>query len=837
MLSDKTGIFDTYGKALKKTIDTLNMHDDLEYSYEEILICSFQCIFIKMCIKNEVFEFESTHDYDAYCQGITKLKEVFDGRLNTNILSGLIFDKIVVVELMNMADVLTNIKDFSVDKLGVLFETFYNMEVDTKSPEVLVERETRKDEGMYFSNKELVKFICEDLSKNYLRSDQATCLDPSMGAGIFLLELLAIIGKKKDKFYIKNVIENRIYGVDKNPLIVDLFVISVWVKYSNLNISIDKLTSHFISEDSLLLAIQGNVTNNWQSKFPEPFQQGGFDYIVGNPPWGRIKANIREYNLFHQNDTAKYQGIHLKNKIEKNKKRFKAWDEYKKYISKYSSLLKQSINFTNQKYGEGKDATGGDADLYKYFLELSFKLLKVDGKIGMIIPASFYLTEGATGLRHLYLENGDFEYFINFENKKKIFDIHPSYKFLLFKYKKTMKPGKIKKAIFNLVDTKNITEKERFRGCKFISYDRQFLDICSPFYWAIPECATEYEKAVLVKLYRKFPLSVMEDNKLWSISFNREIDMTLDSDLFLTKATKKMNLLPVYEGRMVNQYNSSQKFYKSGNGRTAVWEVNSTPESGEIRPHYYVERDKIKNADYARFRASYCDITGQKNVRTILATLISPQAICGNKVPTCTFLPEDKLIYHLYWIGVANSFVLDWIMRKKITITLNFYHWEQIPFPRLADSDVRFCEIALAAAAILEKMNGFRLEETLAEEGINIQTYNEYKEMSIAELRLKIDKIVALMFDLTLEQVAIILSNFPSYDRGKAGVPGDKRTDNGRNISYVTRDYLLYNYQEKDADILTLYSKCDLDMKAFTGEIHKLKERIMFYESNNITPY
>lgn len=44
--------------------------------------------------------------------------------------------------------------------------------------------------------------------------------------------------------------------------------------------------------------------------------------------------------------------------------------------------------------------------------------------------------------------------------------------------------------------------------------------------------------------------------------------------------------------------------------------------------------------------------------------MIGPDAVCGNKVPVVSF-DDDVLDLHLFWVGVANSFIIDWIIRKK----------------------------------------------------------------------------------------------------------------------------------------------------------------------------
>lgn len=68
--------------------------------------------------------------------------------------------------------------------------------------------------------------------------------------------------------------------------------------------------------------------------------------------------------------------------------------------------------------------------------------------------------------------------------------------------------------------------------------------------------------------------------------------MTMDSNKFhrSTELKNADHYLPLYEGRMVHQFNSSKKKYVKGTGRTAVWESN-TSYDGDIKPQYYISED------------------------------------------------------------------------------------------------------------------------------------------------------------------------------------------------------------------------------------------------------
>lgn len=717
--------------------------------------------------------------------------------------------------------------DIDISELGYFFEEFYNREVDEKKGELIISS-SRKETGMFFSNKALVSFIVRNILSSDENFDSKTFVDPSMGAGIFLFEVIERAAQY-DGVNIISFIEKNIYGVDKNPYVVDLFKISLWIKYPSIDFQ--KLSRHVVCFDSLLTPLSGDGVT-WENYFPEVFVNGkGFDFVIGNPPWGRTKANIREYNLFYNSIADQYQGKRMKDAISASGED-SGWLQYKDAVSKYAKKLRGQSGYKHQSYLVNESITGGDADLYKYFLELSFHILNDNGVIGFIIPSSFYMNEGATGLRHLFLENGTIRGLYSFENRKHIFPIHPSYKFLLMLYQKHKGRGMIEKAVFYLTDTDVLTEE-----IPGLSYTIEDLAICSGDYWTVPECRTMEELHLLCKLHRS-----PTKRASWNLNFNRELDMTLDSELFVLENEKKSgeNYLPLYEGRMVTQYNCYSKKYISGNGRTAKWEKVSDPRNGGAGAHYFVkEKDIIHRGINTNFRAAYCDVTGQKNVRTVLATLIPSGTVCGNKVPTCSF-EKDDLRLHLLWIGIANSFVVDWMLRRKVSITLNFFHWNRIPFPCIDVDKEESVIICAAVAKILFRNNGLEIIDALSP-SIR-EKYLEFECFNNDDLRAMIDVLVADYFGLDLFELAMVLYDFPALDQKAQGVPGDLRYETNRHTSYVTRDKLLKKYISghslADDNIVEIYQNIGIDIEKYTSAAwFSIDDRIDFYNKNNVLAY
>lgn len=200
---------------------------------------------------------------------------------------------------------------------------------------------------------------------------------------------------------------------------------------------------------------------------------------------------------------------------------------------------------------------------------------------------------------------------------------------------------------------------------------------------------------------------------------------------------------------MVHQFDAAAKGHVEGHGRSAQWELLG-PGDKDIRPRFLLPADEASRRGIKLApRASFCDVTGHANERTVLAAVVPGLAVCGNKVPTCDFKDGDEDTAYL-WAAIANSFVVDWVARRRVSTTLNYFHWYEVPFPRLDDrSDVG--RRLVAAARALSSDPGRPWTTSLPDR---------------ARLRADIDVEVLRLYGLDLRDAAVILADFPLLDRG-----------------------------------------------------------------------
>lgn len=213
---------------------------------------------------------------------------------------------------------------------------------------------------------------------------QLTICDPACGSGAFLNQALNFliaehqyIDELKTKVLggglqfpdIENtILENNIYGVDLNEESVEIAKLSLWLRTAQPRRKLNDLSSNIKCGNSLIdsKAVAGDKAFNWQEQFPKVFENGGFDVIIGNPPY---------------------------------------------VLCQPSNTDEKTLNFyKNFKVASYK------IDLFHLFYERSISLISYDGKLGFITPNTFLTNKYIKPLRTFILTNSFIEELINYED-------------------------------------------------------------------------------------------------------------------------------------------------------------------------------------------------------------------------------------------------------------------------------------------------------------------------------------------------------------------------------------------------------------------------------------
>jgi uncharacterized protein (DUF433 family) len=239
--------------------------------------------------------------------------------------------------------------------------------------------------------------------------------------------------------------------------------------------------------------------------------------------------------------------------------------------------------------------------------------------------------------------------------------------------------------------------------------------------------------------------------------------------------------VPLYEGRMVQQFDHAAKAYVGGEGRGAKWRDLDYGEK-HLVAHYFVDGEDFTSK---AVRTGICKVTGQTNERSALTSLI-PSGLPTGESLNVAFVDRQSPATDLALISSINSFVVDFLLRQKVLTNLSQFHLAATPIWRPRIDSHEFTLLASKAA----RLASITPEIQLAEPALDPRER--------AQLRSEIDSIVAGLYDLSPAEFAYILTTFPLLDRDQPPLPDDffvRWNKQGKPRleprSYVTRDTAL----------------------------------------------
>lgn len=441
----------------------------------------------------------------------------------------------------------------------------------------------------------------------------------------------------------------------------------------------------------------------------------------------------------------------------------------------------------------------GSADLntFKMFLELSHALMRPHGRMGMIVPSGIYTDKGTTDLRTLFLDHCEWQWLFGFENREKVFDIDSRFKFCPLVIQKTGTTQAIRAAFMHR-NVDDWAQAERH----VLAYPRDRVREFSPFSKAILEIRSEQDLQVLQKIYANGVLLGDQSEHGWGVKYATEFHMTNDSKLFPPRPeweaqgyqpdeyghwlkgswqpyTGPRNILdrpaglvlsrdgsqalhvgsiedvalPLYEGRMIGQFDSAEKGWVSGKGRSAVWRELGYDEK-ILEPQFLMGlEDAVDNDMLLGWKTPMLNIGSATNSRSVIAGLIRGFP-CNHSLNPITF--QDPELTFCAPVAL-NSFVFDYDVRQRLGgLNLSFFLLDESVFPLPAIAR-RLAGVGRALSATSERVANAWLADT-----DRSKSWRRHWAVTPHErLRLRViaDAVTAHLYGLSTEEFAHILAD------------------------------------------------------------------------------
>lgn len=621
-----------------------------------------------------------------------------------------------------------------------------------------------------------------------------------------LQEVFGKLDSIKDSSELDIKESKRLYNEEILPM---LSILNLYLNYENakhfikdpqekqilINLSTEKLEGLGVSQESEMIQAKELIESyaktyrffNYEIEFPEIVSDGvfiGFDIIIGNPPWDKTKFSDSD---FFPQFISNYRTL-SNSKKEEIKTNLLA----KPYIKAQYEREKTFIQSTNDYYKDNYPLSSGsgDGNLFRFFVEKNLHLLAKNATLNYVLPSALMLEEGSLSLRKEILENKRLNFFYSFENREGIFnDVHRSYKFALMQVQNTQADSthKIKTMFYktnidSVYDINNIIETSL-----------EEIATLSPSQIALQEVRDKKDLEILAKCYASFkPLSLE-----W-LDFRNELHMTADKDLFIESYSD--DLLPLYEGKMIHQFNAefSEPTYfldsTAFDERLRSKEIHRLKQDLGINSKEYenilktlsnsqsveVLEDSLICYDREYFRLGFRDIASDTNERTAIFCLLPKNVGCGNSI--WASIPKRYIIDShgtiaiqsvshkrlLFALGICNSLVVDYIARGMVQIHLNKTYIVRIPLPQPSDEELEskqdyayIYKNALILQLYHDKAGDFEdlqkefYQESLIDKGQIPSTQKAYDT-----LRAKLDIHIAKLYGLSKEEFCAMLESF-----------------------------------------------------------------------------
>ena len=448
------------------------------------------------------------------------------------------------------------------------------------------------------------------------------------------------------------------------------------------------------------------VWRRWQDARPE----GGFDAVIGNPPWDRIEQQevewfaLRDYEIAHAQTGAQRKAL-INRRTQEGDRRAIEYAAVHRTATAMRRYVQSSHSYPL--------LSGGRINLYSLFVERAMSLIKPDGFVGLLTPSGIYADKTASNFFKSVSASGRVAGLFDFENRKIFFkDIHASFKFCALIFGGEDRSFDQTKCAFFLHDTRTIVDPERCFTLAPADFSR-----VNPNTGTAPVFRTRRDADITRRIYERHPVLVDrsqgQERKTWPVRFVQGLfNMTSDSHLFRTSDQLDAEgfypvqgnrwkrgddlYLPLYQGRMINQFDHRANSVRVNPESThnpylseEVSEAQHTDPGFLPSTQYWVPaRDVEQTIPQALgWALAFRDIARSTDVRTMIASTV-PWAGVGNTLPLLVGV-EGHTAACL--VANLNSSCVDFVARQKAQGThLNWYIVEQLPVIAPGDYDRQF---------------------------------------------------------------------------------------------------------------------------------------------------
>jgi hypothetical protein len=550
-------------------------------------------------------------------------------------------------------------------------------------------------------------------------------VDPACGSGAFLIRAYDVLEEKyldildvleihepklaedlRDK--VSNfILQDNIFGVDLSPEAVEIAQLALWLRSAHRRKTLANLSKNIVCGNSLISDTSVDaLAFDWKEKFKDVFSRpnSGFDCVIGNPPWERMKLQEREFFDTSAPEIASATDAAKRRKLIEQLKTINP-DLYQKYLDAKS---KADNALTYIRNCDRYPLTGkGDINYYPVFAELSHSIVAPTGLVGLLVPTGIAVHETTKELFTRLADSQCLSGIYDFENREGLFrDVHRSQKYSVLLFGGTKNKSKSADFVFFAHSMDDLKDDKRH-----IELSANDFKLLNPNTLTCPIFRSKRDANLTKYIYKRVPVLINETRKEggnpWGIKFVRMFDQTNDAELFRNAEQLKSDgfkrsdpnwkkgktvFLPLYEAKMIQMFDhraasviiDEKNWFRQRQPDATSLVEHQNPEFS-VESGWWVSQEvvyKTLGKTIPPTLLAFKNVTSSTNQRTMIASFI-PSVGVINSAPLIRFEEKMPVSMQCCLLANLNAFILDYVARQKIgDVNLNFFYIEQFPmFP------------------------------------------------------------------------------------------------------------------------------------------------------------
>ena len=417
----------------------------------------------------------------------------------------------------------------------------------------------------------------------------------------------------------------------------------------------------------------------YQLALPEVFAgseggDGGFDVILGNPPWDAIQFKSKEFlaafDLAILDAPTKRERTAVEQRLLADSTIASLFLEYQESFEQTKRLNDRLFEY--QKVIIDGDLAGRQLDAFRVFMERNAQLLRRGAYTGVVVPSAFHANAGATGVRQLYLEKMGLRNCFSFENRKKLFDIDSRFKFAAVVAQNNSAGTDEFECGFYWQDLEQLFDRQGR-----LVYQLNFVQNSGGPHLVIAELRSpgtvEIAKRMFsgsdtlgVELARgglklQGPPAVLHMSHE-SSRFHRPGQTNSDPRFDADELGTRRGLLVLREGKSFFHFDD-------------VW--------GEA-PRYLVPVSELSDrpdliARARGYQLAVRAVASSTNERTVIPVIVPPGGVFGHSA--FVDVGESPNAFRLRLLGLLSTFPIDWSLRQFVGSNVSLFYLKNAPTP------------------------------------------------------------------------------------------------------------------------------------------------------------